>query len=138
MQGLAYLHKSKFHSHGNISSLTCHVDNRWALKLDCIVLPLFRNTSQNPAALATDIARSQRNNQSAMEEQRDVFRDMLWTAPELLRDKKSPVFGTQKGDMYSFGIVMQEIAYRAAPFFIEDRTAKGNKIYYCVKSLTAF
>ena len=45
------------------------------------------------------------------------YREQLWTAPELLRDPSPPLYGSQKGDVYSFGIILQEIWYRTQPFF---------------------
>lgn len=45
---------------------------------------------------------------------------MLWTAPEILRMKRRPISGTQKGDVYSFAIIAQEIAYMALPFFCDE------------------
>jgi hypothetical protein len=53
------------------------------------------------------------------------YRDLLWTAPELLRLKTIPINGTQKGDVYSFAIIVQEIAYRAPPFFCDKIEPKS-------------
>jgi hypothetical protein len=39
--------------------------------------------------------------------------------------KKRPINGTQKGDIYSFAIVVQEIAYRAQPYFRDTISPKG-------------
>ena len=51
---------------------------------------------------------------------------MLWTAPELLQmEDKRPWAGTRKGDVYSYSIILQEIIFRALPFFIENTTPKG-------------
>ena len=46
------------------------------------------------------------------------YRDQLWTAPELLRMTTRPISGTQKADVYSFAIILQEIMFRAEPYFI--------------------
>ena len=46
----------------------------------------------------------------------------LWIAPELLRDK-GPARGTQKGDIYSFGIILYEIYGRSGPYGEEQTTA---------------
>jgi len=46
------------------------------------------------------------------------YRDQLWTAPELLRMTTRPINGTQKGDVYSFAIILQEITFRAEPYFV--------------------
>lgn len=39
---------------------------------------------------------------------------MLWKAPELLR--KPNVYGSQKGDVYAFAIILYEIIGRRGPF----------------------
>jgi len=49
----------------------------------------------------------------------EFYRDQLWTAPELLRMKTRPINGTQKADVYSFAIILQEIMFRATPYFID-------------------
>ena len=50
--------------------------------------------------------------------------DMLWTAPELLIERNKTgnqfVTGTQKGDVYSFAIIVHEILYRSGPFFVSE------------------
>ena len=45
--------------------------------------------------------------------------NQLWTAPELLRITTRPINGTQKADVYSFAIILQEILFRATPYFID-------------------
>jgi len=49
----------------------------------------------------------------------EYHHSQLWTAPELLRMTTRPINGTQKGDVYSFAIIMQEIVFRSAPYFID-------------------
>jgi hypothetical protein len=74
-------------------------------------------------------------------------RTRLWTAPELLRMNQRPVNGTQPGDVYSFAIIVQEIVYRAQPYFCDDTGAekgsldditlrrKGNRSYHTAAEL---
>lgn len=55
---------------------------------------------------------------------------LLWTAPELLRMHNRPPEGTSKGDVYSFGIICQEIVYRSGVFYLEnlDVEPEGNNV----------
>ena len=48
--------------------------------------------------------------------------ELLWSAPELLRlaPEDWPPCGTRAGDIYSLGIIMQEIHTRALPFARDD------------------
>ena len=53
---------------------------------------------------------------------------LVWRAPELLRDCPPPA-GTQRGDVYSFGIIVQEVVYRNGPFFIPNSSLKAKGRY---------
>lgn len=44
----------------------------------------------------------------------------LWSAPELLRMASRPPEGTAKADVYSFGIICQEIVYRNGVFHLPN------------------
>ena len=62
-----------------------------------------------------------------------IITGKLWTAPELLRMHNPPPEGTQKGDVYSFAIICQEIIYRNGPFWVENMdliTPQGKQLCY--------
>lgn len=52
----------------------------------------------------------------------------LWKAPEILRDPSTPARGTQKGDVYSFGIVLYEIIGRKGPWGDTTYTRDGKPL----------
>ena len=43
-----------------------------------------------------------------------MFAGLFWTAPELLRD--SPEKKSQAGDVFSYGVILNEIMTREAPY----------------------
>lgn len=53
---------------------------------------------------------------------------LLWKAPELLRNHNPPPRGTQKGDVFSFGIILYEIIGRKGPWgdLLYTMSPKGN------------
>ncbi|XP_046489240.1 atrial natriuretic peptide receptor 1 [Neodiprion pinetum] len=106
VRGMAYLHASELKSHGNLKSTNCVVDSRFVLKIADFGLHELRRPS--PADI---------------DEDRDSYafwRKQLWTAPELLRLERRPPEGTQKGDVYSFAIIVHEIVVRQGPFYLGD------------------
>lgn len=62
----------------------------------------------------------------------NFFEDLLWTAPELLRHAALRKRGTQPGDVYSFGIIMQEVIVRGEPFCMLARSPEGTYIFTIV------
>lgn len=61
----------------------------------------------------------------------DVPSGKLWTAPELLRTENPPFCGTQKGDVYSFAIILQEVALLRGVFYLDTHSLspKGQEVY---------
>ena len=51
--------------------------------------------------------------------------DLLWTAPEHLRQEDVVRTGSQKGDVYSYAIILQEIIQRNGPFGQSSEEPKG-------------
>ncbi|KAL4234394.1 hypothetical protein ACF0H5_006041 [Mactra antiquata] len=100
IKGMQYLHGSPLNVHGQLSSTNCVIDSRFALKI----------TDYGPHTLISQDRTARRDlqvNCGAFNK-----RALLWTAPEHLRS-----YGySQKGDVYSFGIILQELINRTEPF----------------------
>ena len=71
-KGLAYLHKSELFVHGHMKPTNCLIDRRWTCKL-------------NDYGLESVLAGSAMDINTEYE----VYKKMLWTAPELLVETKS-------------------------------------------------
>ncbi|OQV12268.1 Atrial natriuretic peptide receptor 1 [Hypsibius exemplaris] len=100
--GMTFLHTSPMTSHGNLNGHVCLIDTRFTLKISDYGLPFFRD----PNSLLP--YRVNAGSDRATE-------TLLWRAPELLRQVMPPS-GTQKGDVYSFAVILQQIILRSGPF----------------------
>nr|XP_046181241.1 atrial natriuretic peptide receptor 1 isoform X2 [Oncorhynchus gorbuscha] len=117
VKGMDYLHRSPLHSHGHLSSSNCVVDSRFVLKVTDHGLSLLRRPP----------------GQDEEGWSKKHWTSLLWRAPELLRDSM-PSSGTQKGDVYSFGIIVQEVVYRRGPFHIPNNNLEAREIVERVKA----
>ncbi|XP_076449001.1 guanylate cyclase 32E-like [Babylonia areolata] len=117
MKGLIYIHSSLVVFHGDLKSSNCLVDSRWVVKLSDFGLTEFKSKQLVP-----------------YHGEHAAYKRLLWTAPELLRKTpKISAKGTQKGDVYSFGILLYEIICRNGPYGdchytpkeIVDKVAQG-------------
>ncbi|KAL8191261.1 UNVERIFIED_CONTAM: hypothetical protein K2H54_070822, partial [Gekko kuhli] len=104
IKGIKYLHRQGI-LHGRLKSRNCLVDGRFVLKITDYGYSEFLATQQ-PL-----------NIQPPAEE-------LLWTAPELLRDPAAFPKGTLKGDVYSFAIVVQEVVLRGPPYCTSQASAE--------------
>ena len=109
--GMKYLHQSAMKNHGNLTSFNCLVDNRWTCKVSGFGLAGFRKRADS-----------------------HDYRNFLWKAPEILRDRdKVGLLFPQSADMYSFGIICQEIIFRKPPYMIDDEAFTPEHIVNKVK-----
>ncbi|KFO85790.1 Retinal guanylyl cyclase 2, partial [Buceros rhinoceros silvestris] len=104
IKGIRYLHHRDF-AHGRLKSRNCVVDGRFVLKI-------------------TDYGYNE-----LMEAQKCPYiqpppEELLWTAPELLRDPDMCRKGTFKGDIYSFAIILQEVVVRGPPYCMSELSAE--------------
>ncbi|XP_033637828.1 retinal guanylyl cyclase 2-like [Asterias rubens] len=106
VSGMRYIHNSPLKQHGRLTSHNCVIDSRWVLKVTDYGIPAMMST------------------QSPEEEAVRRPEDLLWTAPELLRDPNLRKTGTAQGDRYSFAIILSEMLTRAEPFSMLRLTPK--------------
>ncbi|XP_062271106.1 retinal guanylyl cyclase 2-like [Scomber scombrus] len=101
IKGIRHLHLRGL-SHGRLKSTNCLVDGRFVLKIADYGLPMILH-SQN-LSLPEDP------------------QELLWTAPELLRN---PVRGGSfAGDVFSLSIIIQEVISRTLPYAMMDMPAE--------------
>ncbi|KAH7718324.1 Protein GCY-20 [Aphelenchoides avenae] len=110
-EGLYYLHNSVLACHGYLKSSYCLVDERWQLKISYYGLRSFKRLeSRKP-------------------------KDLLWTAPELLRSNDSS--GTKASDVYSFAIIASELINMKPAWESSEETNErqrnAEEIVYLVK-----
>lgn len=110
VKGMLFLHNSVIFSHGKLKSSNCVVDNRFVLKITDYGLSSFRCDGDSG------------------KDAHCYYAQRLWVAPELLRMEAPPPQGSQKGDVYSFGIILQEVALRRGAFYLEGEPLSPKEI----------
>uniref|UniRef100_A0A674JNS2 Atrial natriuretic peptide receptor 2 n=1 Tax=Terrapene triunguis TaxID=2587831 RepID=A0A674JNS2_9SAUR len=115
VKGMAFLHNSIIGHHGSLKSSNCVVDSRFVLKITDYGLASFRSSCD-------------------AEDSHALYAKKLWTAPELLQQGRLPPPGMQKADVYSFSIILQEIALRNGPFYIEGMDLSPKEIVQKVRN----
>uniref|UniRef100_T1ITS9 Guanylate cyclase n=1 Tax=Strigamia maritima TaxID=126957 RepID=T1ITS9_STRMM len=106
IRGMIYLHDGPIRSHGRLESSNCLVDSRWVLKITDFGLQEFKDGAEINDQLDPSY----------------YYESLLYRAPELLRSANTSSNGTQKGDVYSFAIILYEIHCRQGPFGTIDMT----------------
>ncbi|XP_065221202.1 guanylate cyclase 32E [Planococcus citri] len=115
LRGMIYLHQSVIHCHGNLQSSNCLIDSRWVLRISDFGLVEFKANQEDPDIQLKELKRK------------------LYRAPELLsRNRNASIKGTQKGDIYSFGILLYEIVGRSGPW--GDISIDDEEIIYRVEN----
>eukprot|EP01135_Chromosphaera_perkinsii_P003886 Nk52_evm3s261 gene=Nk52_evmTU3s261 len=107
LSGLEYLHR-QMGPHGQLSTHTVFVDSRWSAKVGGYGLLAFRTPSHENEM--TDLIKAAREQ---------------WLAPELLVEKDEnhdEYVYTKNGDVYSAGLVLNEILSRDEPWGSVDYT----------------
>ncbi|CAD5220722.1 unnamed protein product [Bursaphelenchus okinawaensis] len=122
--GLEYLHLSPIGYHGSLSPWSCVIDRNWGVRLTDFGIsnPLERWEKQG----LISIVNVQSDDDKSQAAQRT---SALYMAPELLKNRQNnkdrrmeqnwvaqSSSRRQSGDIYSFGMVMYEILFRALPF----------------------
>nr|CAH7740874.1 unnamed protein product [Callosobruchus chinensis] len=107
---MRYLHSTPIRVHGYLTSRNCVIDARWVLKVTDYGLPAFYESQGIHPPAKT--ARGKPSSVTLLY----IVPELLWTAPELLRHSSLRKKGTQPGDVYSFGIILQEVVVRGEPF----------------------
>lgn len=116
VRGMRYLHQSQLRVHGSLTSRNCVVDARWVLKITDYGIQAFHDAQGLPPP-----AKSAKGKFIVEVETTKAhlcfLSELLWSAPEAIRGAKNyPKHGTQAGDVFSFGIIMQEVVVRGEPY----------------------
>ncbi|KRJ99806.1 uncharacterized protein Dyak_GE13756, isoform B [Drosophila yakuba] len=121
VKGMNYLHNSDVAAHGKLRSCNCLIDGRFVLKISDFGLRTLTTPS--------DFVRDQ-----------NYYLKLLWIAPELLPLTSIPGCcpATQRGDVYSFGIILEEIVNRGGPYQEARQQMDVHTILHKVRQCNGF
>ncbi|GAU96385.1 hypothetical protein RvY_07840 [Ramazzottius varieornatus] len=123
IRAMHYIHTSSIKLHGRLSSACCFIDSRFTLKVADVGLPSFFNMN-----LAEFWSQKRRP---------DFYYRQFWVAPEVLREQENRVeevvkVTTKEQDIYSFGIIMQEIILHSPPYAMYGDDYTDERIYNAI------
>lgn len=134
------LHSSPIDFHGHLKSSNCLIDNRWVCKITDFGLRAIRigdngtdvgrkysgkkwSRYQSWLVATTTMIEWYKRQYQLTRSRRDSHcliwispSGLLYTAPEILRQTNYSLGGSKPGDVYSFGIIMQEIVTLMGPY----------------------
>jgi serine/threonine protein kinase len=126
---MRYLTNSPIRCHGNLKSRNCIVDSRWVLKVTDYHLNEVYSLQNSPRQV--DINGLNKLQSHKKKTGIHFILDLLWMSPEHIRtsiiknDVATVMTSSSAGDVYSFGIIMQEVILRGPPFCMLDLTPQG-------------
>ncbi|KAG1704428.1 Receptor-type guanylate cyclase Gyc76C [Nymphon striatum] len=135
IKGMIFIHDSDLHIHGNLKSYNCVVTSKWVLQLTDFGLHELRRSADKPSD-DYDCEEYEYHHIKKPLYRSDPYYGMLWKAPELLHDNSGP--GTQKSDVFAFGIILHEIIGREGAYGNHqlDPTELINKVKYPINGVT--
>ncbi|XP_061491974.1 guanylate cyclase 2G-like isoform X2 [Rhineura floridana] len=117
VNGMLFIHNSPLNSHGNLKPTNCLVDSRMQVKLCGFGLCELKYGKKTRVIAEEDTS----------------YEDLYWTAPELLRMGEYPFHGTQRGDVYSFAIIIRELIYNNEDGPFQDLSKNAEEIIKRIK-----
>ncbi|KAI8968050.1 hypothetical protein BDF20DRAFT_205358 [Mycotypha africana] len=122
LEGLEFLQRSRFIYHGCLTSTSCLITGKWELKITDYGLKRVHRTQIDPTVIT-----ALRKNSHV--ECKDFFKDevriltnaeqLLWAAPETVAFTSIGLYvvtPSKRADIYSVGIIMNEILTREKPY----------------------
>lgn len=118
-RGMNYLHyNTPIGVHGNLKSTNCVIDSRFVCKITDIGLFKFKEGQLKDVEAGED----------------HYLDSLLWVAPEHLDNFRFP--RSKEGDVYSYGIILQEIITRGYPYCMFEMMSAKEIISQVKKSLS--
>ncbi|CAO3575968.1 unnamed protein product [Absidia cylindrospora] len=127
LEGMRFIHRSKIETHGLLTSATCVITGRWELKIVGYGLTSLRQAQYDPGVIA------------AIQKRHPGFSTiipcqstLLWMAPESVfqvTPELDITFPSKNADIYSIGVIMNEILTRTLPYSELQKGQQPSEIF---------